>query len=101
MIRQSNRDPFHLGDVGWLAAMADFVQFATQAARASRSLDESRLRLRWLEELVPPPSGDSALRGWLDTLLRQVLQITKAESVRLYLRDPEEKQLFLKAQVQA
>jgi len=101
MIRQSNRDPFHLGDVGWLAAMADFVQFATQAARASRSLDESRLRLRWLEELVPPPSGDSALRGWLDTLLRQVLQITKSESVRLYLRDPKEKRLFLKAQVQA
>lgn len=97
MIRQSNRTPFHLGDVGWLAAMAEVVQVATQAARASRCLDENRLRLRWLEESVPPPSGESALRGWLDAILGQVLWITKAQSVGLYLRDPLEKQLFLKS----
>jgi PAS domain S-box-containing protein len=97
MIRQSNRTPFHLGDVGWLAAMAEVVQVATQAATASRCLDENRLRLRWLEELVPPPSGESALRGWLDAILGQVLWITKAQSVGLYLRDPLEKHLFLKS----
>jgi PAS domain S-box-containing protein len=97
MIRQSNRTPFHQGDVDWLAAIADLVQIATQAARASRCLDENLLRLRWLEELVPPPSGKRALQGWLDAIVGRVQGITKAQSVGLYLQDPTERHLLWKS----
>ena len=101
VIRQSNHTPFHLGDVRWLSALADVFQVATQASRASRYLEENRLRLRWVEELVPPQSGDSAIREWVDALLGQILRITEAESVRLYLRESSEKQLFLEKQLRA